>query len=349
MQRFIKTFRGELLAVPGRLIVFCFFVSLFFIPLVVTSPHTLSIFIMVNIYVIFAVSWDFLAGFAGQLSFGHAAFFGIAAYISALVNIHFGLPPAAAIILGAIGGAIMGLVMGLPAMRIRGIYLALITLIFPLILDGFVFIFPDYTGGELGLCGISPLSHSINLSYYILLLCTLGSILLMWKLTDTKSSFVRTGVVLRGIQEDEIAARAVGINTSLYKLWAFAISGFFAGLSGALYVHVMGVIGPSTLELLTSFNPIIWTIFGGMGTIYGPVVGVYCLYWLGEAFFAFMPEIRMLVFAIVVLLVIFFMPQGIAVWIRDKIEKECPRCKLNNFAGRGYCRACGVSLHPEKR
>ena len=171
----------------------------------------------------------------------------------------------------------------------------------------------------------------------------IGSLLILWKLSDARSSIVRVGVVLHAIRQDEIAARAVGINTVKYKVLAFSVSGFFAGIAGSFYAHHMGIAGPSTLELLLSIQAVIWTIFGGIGTIYGAVAGVYILYPLVE-FLHVVSEIRMLAFGCIAVVVILFMPEGIAVWIRDKIERECPRCKLNNAAWRRTCRACTTEL-----
>jgi branched-chain amino acid transport system permease protein len=176
------------------------------------------------------------------------------------------------------------------------------------------------------------------------------SILAMWKLADGRSKFVRTAIVLHAIREDEITARASGIHTVRYKLMAFGISGFFAGIAGGLYVHFMRVAGPSTLELFMSFQPIIWTIFGGIATIYGAVAGVFILYPLVE-FLRLHPvgEIYRFVFMVLILIVVLlFMPQGITRWVRDHIEEICPRCKLINIRTRRYCRACRAPLHAEK-
>lgn len=160
----------------------------------------------------------------------------------------------------------------------------------------------------------------------------------MWKITDSK-----TGIIFHAIREDEVAARASGINTTRYKLLAFCLSGLFAGIAGGLYVHFIRIAGPSTLELMLSFQAIIWAIFGGIATIYGPIAGVFILYPLME-FLRVMPEIRMLLFAIIVMLVLLFMPEGLTTWVRDRIEKECPRCKVRNIATRKSCRVCEAAL-----
>jgi branched-chain amino acid transport system permease protein len=344
LRRLFKDFQGDVLAIPGRLIALIFFLLLFIVPLITQEPYTLRILLFANVFVIFAVSWDFISGYTGQMNFGHALFFGVAAYSTALLGKHLGLQPWATIPIGAIVAVGAGVLMCLPALRLRGPYLSLVTLAFPLILLGVIKAFPDFTGGEHGISGLPALSDSRIGEYYISLPIMIISVFIMWKLTDAKSALVRTGIIFHAIREDEIAARASGINTIRYKMLAFAIGGFFAGVAGGLYAHFLRIAGPSSLDMMLSFQAIIWTVFGGIVSIYGPVVGVYFLYPLME-FLRVIPELRILIFAVIVIVILLFMPEGIAVWIRDKIERECPRCKLTNVAWRRTCRACGASLY----
>jgi len=344
LRRLFKDFQGDVLAIPGRLIALIFFLLLFILPLITQEPYTLRILIFSNIFAIFAVSWDFLSGYTGQVNFGHALFFGVAAYTAAMLNKYLGLQPWATIPIGAIVAVGAGVLMCLPALRLRGPYLSLVTLAFPLILLSVIKAFPDVTGGEHGITGLTRLSDSRITDYYISAVVMTISVFIMWKLTDAKSALVRTGIILHAIREDEIAARASGINTIRYKMLAFAVGGFFAGIAGGLFAHFMRIAGPSTLDLMLSFQAIIWTVFGGIVSIYGAVVGVYFLYPLME-FLRVIPELRILIFAAIVIVILLFMPEGIAVWIRDKIERECPRCKLTNVAWRRTCRACGASLY----
>lgn len=344
IRRLLKDFQGDVIAIPGRLIALIFFLIIFILPAITRDPYILRILIFTNIFVIFAVSWDFLSGYTGQVNFGHALFFGVAAYTAGMLNHYFAIQPWATIPIGALAGVIIGVVTCFPALRLRGPYLSLVTLAFPLILLAIIKAFPDVTGGEHGISGLTRLAESRVTEYYISVIVMTISVLLMWKLTDAKSGLVRTGIILHAIREDEIAARATGINTINYKILAFAIGGFFAGIAGALFAHAMRIAGPSTLELTLSFNAVIWSVFGGIVSIYGPVFGVYFLYPLLEGLHV-VAEIRFLIFAAIIIAVLLFMPEGIAVWIRDKIERECPRCKLANVAWRKECRACGASLY----
>jgi branched-chain amino acid transport system permease protein len=348
LSRFFRDFQGDVVAIPGRLIALIFFVLLFLIPTFTQQPYILRMLIFTNMFVIFAVSWDFVSGYTGQLNFGHALFFGVAAYATAMLNRGAPLGPHwpiwATIPIGALAAVVAGVAMCLPALRLRGPYLALVTLAFPLILLGVIFANTQFTGGELGISGIDRISDSRVADYYISVVVMLVSVFIMWKLTDAQSGLVRTGIILHAIREDEIAARASGINTIRYKLFAFAVGGFFAGIAGAMYAHFLRIAGPSSLDLTLSFQAIIWTVFGGIVSIYGAVVGVYILYPLTESL-RFISQFRMLIFAGIVILILLFMPEGIAVWIRDKIERQCPRCKLTNVSWRHTCRACSTDLY----
>jgi branched-chain amino acid transport system permease protein len=344
----VKVLEGEVLAVPGRSIAVGFFLLLFLLPLLTQDPFLLRIATFASIYAIYAASWDLLCGYTGQINLGHALFFGVSGYASALLNHHYGLPPWITIPIGAMVSVVMGCIVAVPAMRLRGIYLALATLTFPIVMIGVIFAVPDFTGGELGISGLAPLARSRVGAYYINTVVMLLSVAVMWKITDSRSKRVRLGIILQSIREDEITARASGINTIKYKMLAFCASGFFAGVSGGLYVHVMKIAGPSTLELMNSVNPIVWTIFGGIGTIYGSVLGVYILFPLVELLWM-VQEIRMLMFGILVIVVLLRMPEGIGVWVRDKIERVCPRCKLINVFTRVHCRACSAHLRMVKQ
>ncbi len=344
IRRQFRRIGREVLVIPGRAIAFIFFIALFLLPLATHDPYVLKILIFMNIFAIYAASWDVLGGFTGQFCMGQGAFFGVAAYTSAILNLKLGLPVWASIPGGAVMSVLAGMLIAVPSLRLRGVYFSLVSLAFPIILIGVVNGFSEVTGGELGISGITLIARNNVVVYYITLAGMLFSVLSMWKLTDAKSQIFRLGVVLRAIQEDEISARCVGVNTIKYKLLAFGISAFFAGLAGGLYVHVLRLAGPSTLELMFSFNPIIWTAFGGMGTIAGSVVGVYILYPLMELL-RFIPQLRMLIYAGIIIVVILFMPEGVVLWVRDKLEEECPRCKLINASLRRDCRACGAPLH----
>jgi len=348
---FYNWVRQAIFAIPGRVIALIFFIVLFCAPFITDDEYFLGIIVLSTIFALFAISWDLLSGFTGQLNLGHALFFGVSAYSAGLLNVHLHYSPWITIPFGAIVAVLVGLVVGIPALRLRGFYLGLVTLTFPLILLGIFFAFPNFTGGELGISGIDRLASSRIAEYYIVAVIFTVSSLLIWKLMDTKNKVIRLGILLHAIREDEITARASGINTTLQKFIAFALSAFFAGIAGGLYAHYMRIAAPSTLELFFSFQAILWTIFGGITTIYGPVVGVFILYPLLELMSAvpWGEQLRYIVFGVVLIATLMIMPEGISVWILDKLEIECPRCKLINAFTRKKCRACRAPLRIKKR
>ena len=339
LRRFILILKNEVFVLPSRVAVFLFFVTVLVWPLIMDDPYVMRILILASIFAILAASWDLLSGFTGQINFGHALFFGVGAYGAAILNLQTGLPPWASIPLGAVFAVLAGLTVGIPCLRLRGTYLALTTLAFPIILMGLIFTVPDLTGGELGLSGLSRLARSRVANYYIVVIAMLVLVTIMWKITDSKM-----GIIFHAIREDELAVKAAGINTTRYKLIAFSLSGFFAGLSGGLYAHFMRIAGPSTLEISMSFQVVIWCVFGGMVTIWGPVGAVFILFPLLELF-RMWPELRQLMFAIVVMVILLYMPEGLLPWLRGKIENECPRCKVRNIATRRVCRVCAAEMH----
>ncbi|MEE9418314.1 MAG: branched-chain amino acid ABC transporter permease, partial [Desulfatiglandaceae bacterium] len=230
LRRLYTIFKGEILILPSRIILFLFFLVLLFLPVVTQDLYVLRILILTSIFAILAASWDLLSGFTGQMNFGHALFFGVGAYSSALLNLHAHIPPWGSIPSGGLAAVLAGLIIGIPCLRLKGTYLALTTLAFPIILMGIVFAIPDITGGELGVFGLDRLSGSRITDYYITVVLMLGLCTIMWKITDSN-----TGIIFHAIREDEVAVRTAGINTTRYKLLAFSLSGFFAGISGGLY------------------------------------------------------------------------------------------------------------------
>ncbi len=326
---------------PSRTLVLLWVAGLLVLPFAYGDAYVLRILTMTCLFAIFAASWDLLAGYTGQVNFGHALFFGAGAYTSAILSVKLGLSPWLTIWAGAAVALLIGFLVGYLCLRLRGSYLSLATLAFPLIALGLLFAFPGFSGGELGISGLRRLAVTPKSNYYIALVSMLVIVFGMWLIADSKF-----GIVMHAIRDDEVAARASGINTLRYKMSVFAISAAAAGFSGALFAHYLRVAGPSTLEVALSFQVVIWGIFGGVATIYGPVAAVFLLYplteWLGS--FKAFGEMRLLIFAVIVLLVLLFMPRGLTPWVRDKIEIVCPRCKQRNGRWRSVCRLCGVGL-----
>ncbi|OGA38326.1 MAG: ABC transporter permease [Betaproteobacteria bacterium RIFCSPLOWO2_12_FULL_68_19] len=335
---------NEVFVLPSRTLVLAWALALLALPLVYDDAYALRILTMTCLFAIFAASWDLLAGYTGQVNFGHALFFGAGAYTSGLMSQKLGVSPWLTIWAGAAVATLIGFLAGYLCLRLRGSYLSLATLAFPLIALGLLFAVPEFSGGELGISGLRRLATTPTQNYYVAALAMLAVVFGLWLLADSKF-----GIVLHAIRDDEVAARASGINTPRYKLVVFALSAAAAGFAGALFAHYIRVAGPSTLEVALSFQVVIWGIFGGVATIYGPVAAVFILYplteWLGS--FKAVGELRLLIFAVIVLLVLLFMPRGLTPWVRDKIEAQCPRCKQRNATWRKMCRLCGAALKAE--
>jgi len=336
--------RNEVFVLPSRTLVLLWVAALVMLPFVYDDAYVLRILTMTCIFAIFAASWDLLAGYTGQVNFGHALFFGAGAYTSGLLSLKLGLSPWLTVWAGAAVALLFGFLVGYLCLRLRGSYLSLATLAFPLIALGLLFAFPGFSGGELGISGLRRLVVTPTGNYYVAAISMLAIIFGLWLLADSKF-----GIVLHAIRDDEVAARASGINTPRYKMAVFAIAAAAAGFAGALFAHYLRVAGPSSLEVALSFQVVIWGIFGGVATVYGPVAAVFLLYplteWLGS--FPGVGELRLLIFAVIVLLVLLFMPRGLTPWVRDKIETQCPRCKQRNGAWKKICRLCGAALQTQ--
>ena len=230
--------------------------------------------------------------------------------------------------------ALVALLLGFPSLRVKGPYLTLVTMAFPLILYTVLFAFDPPIGGEYGistpprffprnfLFGIEYLAE-----YYLVLFVLLFAAIALYKIANSK-----TGIVLVSILDDESASEACGINVTRYKLLAFALSALFAGLAGGLYAHTFGARGSvsprGVLDLTISFYPVIMTIFGGIGTIYGPIVGAFTLWTLME-FFQFADELRVLIYVSIIVIFILKWPTGIARFVVEKLSELTERRELD--------------------
>ncbi|MFH1349399.1 MAG: branched-chain amino acid ABC transporter permease [Pseudomonadota bacterium] len=278
---------------------------LLIIPLFVKSHYILDLLILCNIYAVFLSSWDLLTGYTGQISFGHSLFIGGGAYTAGLINFYLKLPAIITIPIAGLMAAVLGIGLGIPALRLRGPYLALATFAASGILSVLATVFWKYTGGEDGLYGIAPLTLNMVAKYYlsvVFLVVCCGILLAI-----VKSKY---GLVLLSIREDETASMASGINTSKYKVIIFTISGFFAGLAGAFYCHNQLHAGTEELSLSLSILVVLMSVAGGIGTIIGPIFGGYLLILLNE-WLRFIEEFRMLIYAGAVVLILLFLPRGL--------------------------------------
>ncbi|MCK9376889.1 MAG: branched-chain amino acid ABC transporter permease [Syntrophobacterales bacterium] len=246
------------------------------------AAYALHLAILAGIYIILTVSINLIVGYAGQVSLGHAAFYGIGAYASALVSLHWHLPWPAAALAALLAAGLCGLALGLPTLRLKEDYLAIVTLGFGVIVD-LVFLNLDITGGPDGLPGIPPPSF-LGLSFrepwhFLILVVVMVALVLgvTYRLVDSYH-----GRALRAIRDHEITAQVMGINTPAYKIMIFTLAAALAGLAGSLYAHYITFINPETFGLHTSILILTMVVLGGMGSIVGSVLGAIILTLLPE-------------------------------------------------------------------
>ena len=287
---------------------------LLLIPLFVKSVYVIDLIVLCNIYAVFLSSWDLLTGYTGQLSFGHSLFIGGGAYTAGLLNLYFGIPPVITIPLSALLAALFGLAIGVPALRLRGPYLALGTFAASAIPAVLVSAFWRYTGGRDGLSGITALATSPVTMYYMSVALLVGCCGIM--LLIVKSKY---GLVLLSIREDEIASIASGINTSKYKIATFVLSSFFAGFAGAFYCHSQRHVGTDEVSASLSIVVVLMSVAGGMGTIVGPIFAGYLLILFNE-WLRVIEVFRMVIYTAAVVLILLFLPKGLLPTIEGGVK-----------------------------
>ena len=280
-------------------------VVLSLLPVLTRDHYLLTILIFANIYAIFGASWDILGGVTGIFSLGHALFFGVAAYMSGALNLFLNLPPWMTIPIGGAFGVLVGFVVALPSLRLKNQYFAITSLIFPTIVAGVIYMYPDITRGETGIYGLTQISSDIVVTYYSSMLLMLASIFVLVKILNS-----RIGLIFRSIRDDAETAEASGINTTRYKFLSFAISGFFAGIAGGFQAHLLMSTSPSIFNPFYSFQAILNASLGGIGTIVGSVGGSYLMSILNEALRS-IGQFRVFITALVMLLVFRYLPGGI--------------------------------------
>ena len=266
------------------------------------DPYTMQILVNVGIAIVLALGLNVIVGLTGQLSLGHAAFMSIGAFTSAMITIKTGLPFSINLMLTGVVTAIVAAMIGFPILRLTGDYLAICTLGFAEIVKVFFLNF-EPTNKALGLT-VPTAKTVVPMPIYVWLIVILSVILV----TFVQSS--RFGRALKAIREDEIAAEAMGINTARYKIQAFALGSFMAGVGGGLYAHFLSYINPSDFGFLKSVDILAMVVLGGLGSVPGTVIGSSVLASAPE-FLRFMSQYRMLVYGALLVFLMVFRPNGL--------------------------------------
>jgi branched-chain amino acid transport system permease protein len=290
------------------------------LPLLSGNLYLLNLLSLMLIFIIFASAWNLLA-YSGQGSLGHAAFFGIGAYASTLIAVKSGITPYVTIFLGAAVAAFVGILIGLTCVRLKEWFLAMVTFGFAIIVQTLIVsLLTPVTGGWDGIPSPRLLSPEIPsyqlIEYYSILAITILTIVLIWYIMKS-----RIGLAFSAIRENELEARASGVDPVRYRLFAFAISSYLAGIAGALEIHHIGYITPEIFGVDLSFWPVTYVIFGGLGTLAGPVVGtiVLTIIWDGLKI-AGLTFSRYVIVGLLLILVIIFLPRGL-VDLPDQLQK----------------------------
>lgn len=311
--------------IPSKYIYIGGLIFLFIVPLL-AGNYILHVLILSLIFAILTLSWNMVVGFAGIFSFGHHAFFGIGAYCSALLALHYNLSPWFGLVIGGFLASMIGVFIGLPVLRLRAApYIAILTLGFAEITKLVSSNLVDITRGELGLSGIPAfssigpiafnLANRINI-YYLALIILVIAVYITVKIINGPR-----GLALKSIKESQDAAESLGVNLTKNKLYVFMISAYMAGVAGSLYAHYIQILTPSSiLDVNIMIQILVITVLGGLGTIIGPIVGSFIIV-IGLEYLRFMGDYRLMIYGIVIILVIMFMPQGI-------IKKVFPKANI---------------------
>jgi branched-chain amino acid transport system permease protein len=263
------------------------------------NGYYISIIIYICIYIIMALGLNLVLGYTGQLSLGHAGFMSIGAYAAATLTMKFQMPFIVAIVVSGIVAGIFGFLIGFPVLRLKGDYLAITTLAFGEIIR-VVINNIDYLNGPRGIVGI-PNNTDFPWAYFIMII----SLIVIYNVIHSSH-----GRAMISVREDEIAAESMGVNTFKYKILAFVIAAFFAGVAGALYAHVNTVIKPTDFGFLKSVDFVIYVVAGGMGSLTGSILGVIILVLLPEVLRP-LQDIRMVMYPVLLIVLMLFRPQGI--------------------------------------
>jgi ABC-type branched-subunit amino acid transport system ATPase component/ABC-type branched-subunit amino acid transport system permease subunit len=286
----------------------------------VANSYYQLVLTLVLIWAVMGSSWNMLSGYSGLISFGHASFFGLGAYTVTLAMVHWDITPWLGIPLGALVGMIAGVVIGLPTFRLRGHYFALAMLAYPLALL-YVFEWLGYQEVPLPMKREHPALYMqfSDQRVYVMLALVLLVLALLVSLRIERSRF---GMSLLAIKQNELAAEAAGIDTLRWKMYAIMLSGATAAAAGGLYAVVLLVVTPPTVfGMLTSAQALVVTLFGGVGTLWGSVIGACILIPLAETLHAelghIIPGIQGVVFGTGIILVILLAPDGLYWSLRD--------------------------------
>jgi branched-chain amino acid transport system permease protein len=281
------------------------------------SAYLLAVLTAAYYFGVFAMAWDLLFGFAGEVNFGPTFLIGVGAYTAAILNATFGLPIPICVIAGAAAAVVGGILLAVPALRLRGPYFGLVTLVAVLLLQNFIVIFAGVTGGEIGMTVPDVLSIDANINYWYALAFMVLCAILLFGLSRSA-----VGLILQASGQDAVEAAALGFNVTKHKVAAFCVSALFSGTAGAMLIFYMGTASVDTVvDIAIGVQIIIAAVLGGRRTILGAILGAVFLI-LANEFLRPLGQLNALVVAAIALAVILFFPDGLLGYALHRRERE---------------------------
>ncbi|MCL5961881.1 MAG: branched-chain amino acid ABC transporter permease [Chloroflexi bacterium] len=302
-------------------------------PIVVNVSFIISLMVLVAIFAIIAMGFDILAGYAGQVSLGQAAFVGLGGYTTAYVTTRLGWAPLLGIAAGLVLTLIVAYFIGLVTLRLPRYYFPLATMGLSVIFEACFISFRDITGGPSGFTGIPTfsvggLSVNKDIEYYYFLWGLAAAFLVVSRLIVNSA----IGRAFRAIERDELAASMMGVDVARYKMMAFLISVGYASIGGSMLAHYMRFLSPDVVGLFASFSIVSITVVGGMGTLFGAFLGGALLKGMPEAFTA-LKDYMLLINGFAILVILIFLPQGLVGGLQSLLRRwEMSRAQLSPTA-----------------
>lgn len=275
------------------------------------SAYYTSVLLVIGIHTILTVGLCLLMGYAGQVSLGHAAFYGIGAFVSGVLTATYHVNPWLAMAIAAAGTGLVAYAVSFPIFQLRGNYLAMATLGFGIIIYVLFVEMDKYTGGPSGLSGVPYLSigglvfNTDFKLYYLIWGFTIAVLLISLNIVNSRS-----GRAMRAIQANEAAARSVGINVAGYKVKVFVLAAVYASLAGSLYVHYLTFVSPQPFGFLFSVRLVVMAVVGGLASVWGAIFGTAGVTFLGDALSG-IKDLDIILFGLLLIVVMVFLPQGL--------------------------------------
>ncbi len=291
-------------------------------PLVVTNAYYLNVLNVTALNVLVVTGLNLLIGCAGQISLGHAAFFGIGAYVSAILTATYGVNPWLALVAAALATALCALAVGAPTLRLKGNYLVMATLGFNIIVNVLLIQWDDLTGGSGGLTGVPPLvlfGLPLDTDYRFFWLAWGAALIGLLPARNLLHSHV--GRALRALHDSPAAAASCGVPIEGYKIKVFVVSAVYASVAGSLYAHYFGIVTPRTFDIFKSVELVTMCLVGGIGSLWGGLFGASFLTPLPQLLHVF-EEHQDIIFGAVLLLLLIFLPQGLVGRLEEALARR---------------------------